>query len=390
MQFSNRFEWDTGQNKISQIADQKRKDGMAICDLTVSNPTKIDLGVDRSIDRDYVAISNTYQPASTGLETAKCAIVQYYQDHAIDIDNSQIVITASTSEAYTYLFRLLADAGDEILIPQPSYPLLDYLLRLDCIHNVPYYLRYVDGEWKVDLESVEMAITSRTRAVILVNPNNPTGSFIKEDEFNGISELCMRNNIPLIVDEVFVDYNYDRDRSNARSFSGYDSVPAFFLNGLSKSCGLPQMKLSWIIVSGQEHDRQSSLNALETIADMYLSVSTPIQHATASFFASRSIFQRRLLDRILDNQKCAEEAFMDAAIECLRPEGGWYGLLQFPDTHTDEEWAMRILQKSNVFYHPGYFYNFNEEAFLVFSLIIDPDMFKEGMKATKSCLKDMC
>jgi aspartate/methionine/tyrosine aminotransferase len=286
-------------------------------------------------------------------------------------------LTSSTSEAYSYLFKLLTNPGDRILVPRPSYPLLEYLARMESIQTASYRLYYEDG-WYFDLQELESNLTPEVKAVVLVNPNNPTGSYIHFEEWNEVKKLCIANQVALICDEVFVDYPLNERSVDVDLVEGNELL-SFILNGLSKSAGLPQMKLGWILVRGPLPQRKESLDRLEIIADTYLSVGTPVQHATRSLLALCSQVRSQIRDRIRSNYNFLSRAVVPTAVQCLETEGGWYAILRVPSTQSEEEWALQILNDRGVLVHPGYFYDFAEEAFLVLSLLPRRDLFEEGV-----------
>ena len=295
--------------------------------------------------------------------SAREAVSLYYGD----VPASRILLTASTSEAYAYLFKLLCDPGDEVLSPRPSYPLFEFLAGLELVRAVPYPLRY-DGVWHVDFDVLSRAITAKTRAIIVVNPNNPTGSFLKREEWARLESF----GIPILSDEVFCDYALTEDASRVRTLTCARSVLTFSMSGLSKIAGLPQMKLGWIVVSGPGHEE--ALERLELIADTYLSVAAPVQIALPQLLEDAVAVRVQISERTRANLASMRDA------RPLHAEGGWYAILQVPRTKSEEEWAMELLNRRDVLVQPGFYYDFESEAFLVLSLLTRPEVFAEGLR----------
>ncbi len=285
------------------------------------------------------------------------------------------MLTASTSEAYAYLFKLLTNPGDEVLVPRPSYPLFEFLAAMESVAVKQYSLRY-DGAWHIDFDALELAVTPRTRAVVVVNPNNPTGSFLKREEARRLDEFAARRGLAILADEVFSDYAFAADDSRAIVFSAEAQI--FTMSGLSKIAGLPQMKLGWIVAGGPGHDE--SLERLEWIADTYLSVSTPVQIALPRLLELSAGIQTQIRERTAANLAWLREQAKGSAAGVLNTEGGWSAILQVPRTRSEEEWAMTLLGERDVLIQPGFFYDFESEAFLVVSLLTEPATFNEGVR----------
>jgi aspartate/methionine/tyrosine aminotransferase len=310
---------------------------------------------------------------------ARAAVSRYYGSR---VDTSRILLTASTSEAYGFLFKLLANPGDEILVPRPSYPLFEFLAALDAVRVVQYPLSY-HGRWAIDFEALAGRITPRTRAVVIVNPNNPTGSFLKKSELARLVELCRGREMAIISDEVFSDYALRDDPARVSSLVDVEEVLAFSLSGLSKVAGLPQMKLGWIVASGPESVRQQAIDRLELIADTYLSVGAPVQWAAVSLLESREGIQAQIRDRVTKNLEYLRSRIgAESPWRVLPVEGGWYAVIQAPRIHSEEEWVLALLDRDNVLVQPGFFFDFDEEAFLVVSLLTRTDIFEEGIQRT--------
>jgi hypothetical protein len=289
-----------------------------------------------------------------------------------------VALTSSTSEAYALLFKLFCNPGDHVLVPQPSYPLFDHLTRLEVVEAVPYRLEY-HGTWRIDIDSIARALTPKTRALLVVSPNNPTGSFLHRDDLHALVALCRRDGLALIGDEVFFDYPLD-DAPDAASVLEQDEVLTLALGGLSKSCGLPQVKLGWIVWAGPQDVVASALAAYEVIADSYLSVSTPVQVAASRLMESGAMVRAGIHTRVrrnLDALRAASAAWPASTV--LRTEGGWSAVVQVPATRTEEDLTVTLVTTDGVLVHPGYFFDFPREAFLVVSLLAEPDRFDAGV-----------
>ena len=377
--FSSRLNWGIPANPLSRLLAQKRTSGAAILDLTESNPTSA--GFTYPVDRILPALADPrslcYEPAPAGILAARSAVSRYYGGK---VDAGRILLTASTSEAYALLFKLLADPGDEILVPRPSYPLFDFLAALDSVRVVEYPLVYHAG-WEIDFDALARKITPRTRAIVVVNPNNPTGSYLKKSELSELTGLCRRYALAILSDEVFSDYALAEDPRRVSSLVNLDEVLTFSLSGLSKLVGLPQLKLGWIAASGPAQARQEALERLELIADTYLSVGTPVQWAAAPLLALRESMQGQILQRVRENfAYLGSQIGRDSPWRVLEPEGGWYAVIQAPRIHTEEDWVLTLLDEDHVLVQPGFFFDFESEAFLVASLLTPPEIFQEGIR----------
>ena len=334
-----------------------------------------------------------YEPRAQGLGSAREAVAEYYTRRGERVAAEDIVLTTGTSEAYSFILRLLCNAGDEVLIPTPSYPLFDFLADLQDVKLVRYSLHY-DYGWQIDFGALERAITPATRAIVVVHPNNPTGNFCSPAEIAKLNEICSRQRLALIADEVFLDFPLDA-ASRAPSGSGFSVPPqsiaanqdvlTFTLSGLSKICGLPQMKLAWLVASGPAELKSQALARLEVIADTYLSMNAPVQHAAPVLLAKRDAFQWQLMGRVhknlaeLDREVAAQES-----CSRLQFQGGWYAVIRVPRQKPDEELAIELLNAKNVYVHPGHFYDFPAEGYLVVSLISDPAELIQGVAALLS------
>jgi aspartate/methionine/tyrosine aminotransferase len=378
--FSVRTAWHRQPNRLSELLEARRKSGIQILDLTISNPTEV--GIHYPAKEILAALSHPqalhYAPDPKGLRSAREAIAAYYGEKKIHVDPSTIVLTASTSEAYAMLFTLLCNAGEEILVPVPSYPLFEFLARLHDVRLRPYYLRY-DGEWHLDAESVRTAVTSLTKAVIVVHPHNPTGMFAKRDELAMLNDVCRSNNLALIVDEVFSEYSFGEDERRVHSTPSNSDVLTFTLNGISKLCGLPQLKLGWVVVSGNDEARNEALHRLEIIADTFLSVHTPVQVALPALLNHGKNIRRQIGNRVRSNYSLVRQVQDQSPLTALSAEGGWYALLKVPKTKTEEEWSLELLANAGVYVFPGYFFEFAESNILVVSLLTNEEVFRKGL-----------
>jgi len=380
--FSHRTSWKLTQNALTRAIEEAREAGANLLDLTTSNPTRAGLKYDA--ENLLGAFSNDkaldYDPQSKGLLSAREAVAEYYrQEHDIfQLDPERIILTTSTSEAYSYIFRLLCNADDEILVPKPSYPLFEFLADLQDVRLIPYPLLYDHG-WQIDFPSLYKSVTHRTRAVVVVHPNNPTGSFVRGEEVSALSGFCKEYGLAIIADEVFLDYALDG--APRTSFAKNDEVLTFALSGVSKVSGLPQMKLAWMVVNGPPDSATDAMSRLEIIADTYLSMSTPIQLAAPVLLDQRKNIQPLLLDRTRENLQELDRALLrQKSCQRLAVEGGWYTILRVPVTRSDEELSIELVQRAGVLVHPGHFFDFASEGNLVLSLITASDAFREGVK----------
>lgn len=368
-------------NALARVIQARRRGGAAIADLTESNPTQVGL----SYPKDLLAPladprALDYGPQPLGLWPARAAVAADFRRRGIVLSADRVALTASTSEAYALLFKLLCDAGDEVLIPHPSYPLFEHLTRLESIQAVPYALEY-HGSWRVDIESVRRAISNRTRAILIVSPNNPTGSILHRDDLAHLAEIATAANVPLIGDEVFADYRLD-PAPHATHILADGDVLAFSLGGLSKSAGLPQLKLGWIGVGGPSARVDEVLAAYEIVADTYLSVATPVQAAAADLIERGAGIRAQILARVKRNLDALRKAAtMFPAAGVLPVEGGWSAVVQVPSVLSEEALVLALLEQDGVLVHPGYFFDFPREAFVVVSLLVEPDIFDRAITA---------
>lgn len=379
--FSDRVPKERATNRLTAMAAAARAQGRPLIDLTVTNPTHAEFEYPPDLLRplaDPEALR--YDPRPFGRIDAREAVAREYERQGVPVAADRVVLTASTSEAYSLLFKLLAGAGDEVLVPRPSYPLFDYLSRLDLVAAIPYDLEY-HGAWSIDLLSVERAITPRTRALLLVSPNNPTGSFVTGDELERLAALCRARDIAIVADEVFAEYELEPGaRAAAGRAAARDDVLTFSLGGLSKSAGLPQVKLGWIAVSGPDVFAAAAIDRLELVCDTYLSVSTPVQVAAACLLEAGVRIRAQIAARTLANYRYLRSAVAAApACRLLRSDAGWSAVLQVPSLQSEEDLVLHLLENEGVLAQPGYFYDFPRESFLVVSLITPPAVLADGI-----------
>jgi alanine-synthesizing transaminase len=384
--FAKRTNWDLTPNRLGEALAAHRAAGKPLLDLTVSNPTECGFAYRNA--EILGALSNpgalSYEPNPRGLESARRAVAAYYAERGESVAIEDIFLTTSTSEAYSYAFRMLCDPGDEVLIPSPSYPLFDFLAEIQDVKLVRCPLPYDHG-WQMDFHALEQAITPRTRGVIVVHPNNPTGHFTKASEMAKLNAICSAGDMAVIADEVFLDFGLEENR--AKSFVANSAALTLTLSGLSKISGLPQMKAAWLTVSGPRERKREALARLEVIADTYLSVNAPVQLAMPVFLDQRRTFQEQLLARVRQNlSELDRQLSRKKSCSRLAVEGGWYAVLRVLAIRSDEELALELLKSSGVSIHPGHFYDFPSEGFLVLSLITPTEIFARGVAGTLQLL----
>jgi alanine-synthesizing transaminase len=375
--FSQRLPWAQIPNRLSQLRAEKRRSGASVLDLTESNPTRAGFVYPDILSALADPRGMRYDPFPQGSVEARRGISGYYADRGVMLDESRIVLTASTSEAYGFLFKLLADPGDRILTPRPSYPLFEHLAALECVHVAQYPLRYA-GAWHIDFTALESAATPGTRAIVVVNPNNPTGSFLRAKELARLEEFAAARNLAILSDEVFAGYAHVSDPGAVQTLIGERKALTFSMNGLSKIAGLPQMKLGWIAVSGP--GTREALERLELIADTYLSVAAPVQLALPKILPCAGSVQEQVLERTATNLARLRDLLRGSPASVLNVEGGWYAIIQVPRTRAEEEWVLTLLREHDVLVQPGYFFDFESEAYLVVSLLTIPETFAEGVR----------
>ena len=377
--FSHRTDWKLSPNRFTQAQQELRAAGREVLDLTISNPTRAELHYDPETILQALVNPEAmdYDPQPKGLRSAREAVAGYYGKQHNDIDPESILLTTSTSEGYSYVFRLLCNVEDEILVPKPSYPLFEFLADLQDVKLVPYPLLYDHG-WQIDFPSLYKAVNHRTRAVVVVHPNNPTGSFVADKERSVLNQFCREYNLALVADEVFLDYAHDG--AARATFADNREALTFTLSGLSKISGLPQMKLAWIVTSGADEQVDAALARLEVIADTYLSMNAPIQLAAPVLLEQRHSIQPLVLDRVRANLSELDRGLAkQKSCRRLDVEGGWYAVLRVPVTQSDEDLAIEILRKQSVLVHPGHFYDFPNDGYLIVSLITPLQDFRKGI-----------
>lgn len=385
MQFSRRTDWNTEESELGRAHRLRIEAGLPIADLTASNPTRCGFTYPAELLealRDPRSLD--YDPQPKGSLVAREAVCAYYASNGATVNPEQIILTTSTSEAYSFLFHLLCDPGDEVLIAQPGYPLFDFLAGLCDVWLKAASLVYDQG-WQIDVEALRRAITPRTRAIVLVHPNNPTGHFTKRWEAEELTRLCREFSLALIVDEVFLDYSLSG--KNWTFAAGLEDLPVFVVSGMSKIAGLPQMKAAWVVATGQDAERQSALDRLEVIADTFLSMNAPVQCALPTWLRQRSAMQDQIRTRIITN--LAELDLQLAclpAVERLALEGGWYAILRIPALAPDEATVLALLERG-VWVHPGYFFGLPESGWLVVSLLGRTEEFRIGVTVAVDYLK---
>jgi alanine-synthesizing transaminase len=377
MMFSNRANWDTEESALARAHRERVQAGLRIADLTASNPTRCRFVFDARLLEPLTDLrALEYDPQPLGLLRAREAVCRYYADHGVAVSPDRVLLTTSTSEAYSFLFKLLCDPGEEIVVPQPGYPLFDFLAVLDDVRIKVAPLVYDQG-WQIEPEGFRRAITAATRAIVLVHPNNPTGHFTKAWEAEELRVICRERGIALIVDEVFLDYGFEGVK--AASFAaGLDGVNVYVVSGLSKIAGLPQMKAAWVLATGP--NAKAAMDRLEVIADTFLSMNAPVQGAMPAWISGRHEIQQQIRERVaanlaeMDRQLGAEDL-----VRRLEVEGGWYAVLRVPALQPDECTVLELLNRG-VWVQPGYFFGMEESGWLVVSLLGPVEEFRTGMK----------
>lgn len=372
--FSRRTTWQVTPNRIAAALAEYRRSGRPLLDLTGTNPTRVGLPMPAGEIREALADARGlwYQPTPFGHVEARAAVAAY---HGGAVSPERVVLTASTSDAYALLFKLLGNPGDRILAPVPSYPLFEYLAGLESLEVVPYPSRWDGDDWSIDLSALDERIDDRTRAILVVSPNNPTGAVIRHAEADQVLALCRERGLALISDEVFADYVFTEAPSCVRSFAGRSEALVFVLSGLSKICLLPQVKAAWIAVSGPRDLADDALARLEVVTDTYLSVNTPVQLALPRLLALRERIRAPLMARLAANRATLETALRGSGATRLRADGGWSAVIRVPRHPGEEERVLRLLARHGLSVHPGFFFDFPTEAFLVVSLIGPEDDF---------------
>lgn len=386
--FSARTAWDLRPNRLTSLLTEKRGRGDEILDLTESNPTRC--GFDYQPQYTLEALSTrrslVYQPHPKGILPARAAVAEYYARQGIVLDPDHIILTAGTSEAYGFLLRLLCNGRDSVALVKPGYPLLDDLCRINDVIPRLVHLSY-DDAWRLDLEALRVELAARAKAVVLVYPNNPTGSYVRQDEREQIIASAKAAGAGILVDEVFHPFHIDANCSPAPSFASNDRCLTFTINGISKLLGLPQLKLGWIVVTGSSAEVEGAISRLEMISDLFLSVSTPVQQALPFLLEDPAGLTLQVVTRLRRNHaRLTEMTGKVPAVEILKGEGGWYAVLRLPRGRTDEEWALFLLEKSGILVHPGCLFDFEEESVVVLSLLQKEEIFERGIAGILSAV----
>ncbi len=380
--FSQRLSWSFSSNRLTRLLEEKRRADEEILDLTESNPTRA--GFDYPSDEILASLNDprslAYEPAPLGLPSAREAVAGYYARRGQVVSSEHLALTASTSEAYSFLFKVLCDPGDRVLLPRPSYPLFDYLASLESVETDSYSLVY-DGSWSIDLETIRSKLGPRTRALLLVHPNNPTGSYVKRVELTELTAMCREHDVALVVDEVFADYGFGENLDRVSTFVGRNDVLTFVLSGLSKIAALPQMKLAWIWTGGPDDQKRGALTRLEQVGDVFLSVGAQVQHAAAKLLDLAPSLQTAIRRRLVENSQFLTSAIPTSSpLEALPTEGGWYAVLRCPEVQSSEEWALAFLASDDTHVHPGYLFDFPTDARIVVSLLTPTKIFEQGIR----------
>jgi alanine-synthesizing transaminase len=375
--FSNRLPPHSQINPLSRALASLHSAGISIADLTQSNPTVVGFEYPSelfdTLSGDHIT---RYAPEPLGVGVAREAVAADYARRSARVDPAQVVLSASSSEAYSWLFKLLCNPGEGVLVPQPSYPLFEHLTRLESVDSVPYQLRF-EGRWEIDFESV-MSAPAHVRALLLVSPNNPTGSYVTREEAGRLAEICRTRGWAIVADEVFADYSLEVSSPLTESVMNLD-VLSFTLGGASKSVGLPQIKLGWMVVGGTQPERVRALAALEIIADTFLSVGTSVQGAAPSLLKGGAVIREQIRRRTALNLARARELARECPSCTILPiEGGWSLVARVPAFRSEDALALELLERERVLVHPGYFFDFPHEAFIIVSLIVPPDQFGDA------------
>ena len=385
--FSRRTAWDRATNRLAERVEEARRGGSEYLDLTETNPTRV--GIPYPANEILDALSDPgaleYDPDPNGRLAAREAICEVYAGRGLAVQPEDVLLTASTSEAYGWLFKLLADPGAAVLVPRPSYPLFQYLADLEGVETVGYPLTLQES-WQIDFDSLRGVLTPSSRAVVVVSPNNPTGNFLKRHELEVLEALGAGRGLALIGDEVFAEYPLTEDTARAGILEAREAL-SFSLGGLSKLAGLPQMKLGWIVVGGPADQRREARQRLEIVADTFLSVGTPVQHAAPALLKSGASIRRAIQARTGANL-ASLKAMVPQASGCqvFPCEGGWSAVLRIPALMSEEDWVLSLLEEERVLVHPGYFFDFPFPAFLVLSLLPREADFRRGVSGILACL----
>jgi alanine-synthesizing transaminase len=374
LRLSSRLPWEHPLNRLTRAVEERSARGLSTIDLTETNPTRGGLPYPEEELAELLRRGATteYAPHPRGIPEAREALAAHLSRPGDPVSPEDLVLTASTSESYSFLFKLFGDPGDEVLTAAPSYPLLDSLAALDGL-VLRHFHRGPRRNFAIDPETVEFALSERTRLLALVHPGNPTGNFLTVPEQEAVAALCASRGIPLILDEVFADYPL----ATGPAAGATGEALSFSLGGLSKSAGLPSWKLGWIRVGGPPDLRRRIVSALELVADSYLSVATPVQRALPGVLELAPRIRAAILERVRSNLSVLRTV---PKAELFEPEGGWSAVIRFSRPVSDEELALELLERAGVLVHPGYFFDFTTDDFLVLSLLPEPGPFAEGVR----------
>jgi alanine-synthesizing transaminase len=384
LNFSRRTSWHRQQNKLTTLYEHLLSQGRPIFDLTISNPTKCGFDYSSIVPLNISTSSLIYNPDPRGLLSARQSISRYYYENNVTVAPENIFLTSGSSEGYSHLFKLLCNPGDTVLVPRPSYPLFDYIAELNDVRLAHYNLNY-DGEWQIDLDTISTALNEShtpVRAIIFVHPHNPTGMFLKLGEYRSIKDIAIKHGLALIVDEVFIDFPFNADERRLPSSVDEKDILTFTINGISKSFGLPQMKIGWIVVGGAAGMIVEATARLEIICDTFLSVNIPMQAILPDLIGGALVVRRQILDRIFSNYNFLVDAIgKNHSCTVLGTEGGWCGVLRIPSIKSDEQWSLELLENKGVYVQPGYFFDFPGEGYLVLGLLMAPPIFQKSIPA---------
>jgi alanine-synthesizing transaminase len=382
VQFSSRTAWDLTETRLARVLRERRALGLEVLDLTASNPTRCGFAFEEG--GILAALGNraalAYDPDPRGMRSAREAVCRYYAERDAQVETEQVFLTTGTSEGYGWLFRLLCDAGDEVLIAAPSYPLFDFLAQIEDVRLVPYPLVYDHG-WQIDFAGLRERIKPRTRAIALVHPNNPTGHYTKDAERRELERICAERGLALVVDEVFLDFPFTRPEGSCTFAAGEHACLTFVLSGISKIAALPQMKAAWVVAFGPEGESREATARLEVIADTFLSMNAPVQCALPAWLGGSAAIQEQIRARTVTNlRKLDQELLRSPAVTRLGVEAGWYAVLRVPALGDDEDLTVRLLEEHGVYVHPGSFFGFAGQGWLVVSLLTPEEEFRRGVE----------
>jgi len=388
-QFSFRTAWELRENALTRLARSLREEGKEIHDWTIANPTVCGF----SYDRQRIAkglgdpSSFVYEPEPAGLASARHAVAQFLRSRRTNADPERLLLTASSSEAYSYLFRLLCNSGENVVVPKPGYPLCDDLARLNDVTLRTYRFHYA-GSWHLDEGSLREAVTSSTRAIVVIHPNNPTGNYLAPDEQRMIAQIAREHGLAIIADEVFLTFPFEPS-STVSSCARMDAPIVFALNGLSKLAGLPQLKLGWISVHGDDAVAAQAMQRLEMMADTFLSVNTPVQVALPDILACVDVVGESIRLRVAGNYVRLQQYMEGSTITVLHAEAGWNAILRLPQVMTDEDWALHLLKHSGVLVYPGHFFDMEMEGCISVSLLPAEGLFEQYCGKVRAVVEEV-